>query len=91
MINWTRHQLFSPHGASAAFQHPGSPGWPQQPCPSATRRQRLRISLATFSRKGIGWSRLVRKSENEGRRIASQPFSSFWEERVRVWLKRSRG
>jgi hypothetical protein len=57
----------SSRGDSLVFQHPGSPSCPQQACPSATLRQMLRVNFISFSGHGIGWSKLVKMSESEGR------------------------
>jgi hypothetical protein len=59
--------LASSRDAWVTCQHPGSPGCPQQVCPSAIRLHRFRSSLVSFSPNGIGWSMFVRKSLIDGR------------------------
>ena len=54
-------ELLALPGRRRRFQQPGSPKWPQQLCRSATRRQRLRVSLASFSGQGMGWSQIRQK------------------------------
>ena len=70
------HSHPPPDGSVYFCQHPGSPGWPQQPC-------RFFILMALFRRKseilslsGIGPDKLVKKSLTLGRLFLS-PCSSM--------------
>ena len=69
-------------GVVSTCQQPGSPGCPQQFCLRATRLHKFRINLVSFSGKGIGWSRLVRKFRRlPGPILAS---SIFWRDIDRI-------